>query len=111
MKSKINPETGELVWEGETEAEKAQADKANKTAETAPLEALAEAFGETEPPEDFATALCALLCQIENEGGGSEAVSKTREELETAARAAFEKEGGETLKAIVEQFDIFQDIG
>ncbi len=48
MKSKINPETGELVWEGETKAEKKKAAKANKAAKAKPLEALAKAFGENE---------------------------------------------------------------
>ncbi len=78
------------------------------------FEVTAKGPRETKPetePQSFANALCALLCQIENEGGGSEAVLQAVANIETAARAAYENAGGETLKAVIEQFDIFQDIG
>ncbi len=69
------------------------------------LEAFEKAQGEA---EDFATALCNLLCEIEN-GGASEEISKARSKLEKAARAS--NESGATLKAVIELFDIFEDIG
>ena len=57
---------------------------------------------------DFATALCALLCEIENGGAETDsAIWEARNVLENSARAS----SAAIAKAVVKQFDIFADIG
>lgn len=65
--------------------------------------------------QDFETAICALLCEIEN-GPVEASVYEAREIFEKAARALFanlqigENETGEIVSAVIKQFDIFENI-
>ena len=66
--------------------------------------------------QDFESALCGLLCEIEN-GPVETLVYGARENFEKAARALFanlqigENENAEIVSAVIKQFDIFEDIG
>ena len=66
--------------------------------------------------QDFESALCGLLCEIEN-GPVKTAIYGARETFEKAARALFanlqigENETEEIVSAVIKQFDIFEDIG
>ena len=64
---------------------------------------------ETKRNETFGAAICALLCALENEGGNI--AFEEKRNLEKAARAAYVESGSKTAFAVINQFDIFEDIG
>ncbi len=96
----------------EAEAQEKQASYENmKDKEAEEAKAGIEPPKETKRNETFGAAICQLLCEIENEGGAIEEISKRFFDLEKAARAAYVESGSKVAFAVIEQFDIFEDIG